>query len=208
MGESPDAPSRQRADARRNRNRLVAAANAVIAEAGAEASLEEIARRAGVGSATLHRHFPSRAQLLEAVLHDRVTTLCARAKELLTAPSAGAALVTWLRDVAAHAATTRALGPALAGYEPAPEFSPHTMIRDAARQLLARAQQEGSVTASVTVDDVLQLTNGIALATGSVPGAAQRAETLIALAATGFVCDTVGVRQAPTDRVASHGRGG
>jgi len=60
----------------------------VIAEAGAGASLEEIARRAGVGSATLHRHFPSRAELLKAVLRDRVQALCAQAENLLTAPSA------------------------------------------------------------------------------------------------------------------------
>lgn len=84
----------------------------MIAEAGAGASLEEIARRAGVGSATLHRHFPSRAELLEAVLRDRVQALCAQAEDLLTAPSAGAGLVAWLREVVAHAATARGLGPA------------------------------------------------------------------------------------------------
>ncbi|MDT5359088.1 MAG: hypothetical protein QOC69_850, partial [Mycobacterium sp.] len=61
-----------RADARRNYERLVAQASAVVREAGADASLEEIARRAGVGSATLHRHFPSRGALLEAVFRDRV----------------------------------------------------------------------------------------------------------------------------------------
>lgn len=82
----------------------------MIAEAGAGASLEEIARRAGVGSATLHRHFPSRAELLEAVLCDRVQALCAQAEDLLTAPSAGAGLVAWLREVVAHAATARGSG--------------------------------------------------------------------------------------------------
>ncbi|MFI5714270.1 TetR/AcrR family transcriptional regulator [Nocardia sp. NPDC051750] len=190
MGASPNSPGRQRADARRNKDRLVAAAGAVIAEAGAEASLEEIARRAGVGSATLHRHFPSRAQLLEAVLRDRVATLCTRAKELRTEPNAGTALLAWLREVVAHAATTRALGPALAGYASDPEFSPHTMIRDAAQQLLTRAQREGSVSTSVTVDDVLQLTNGIALATESLPEPAPRADTLIALVAEGLLRST------------------
>src|SRR5690606_31991910 len=165
MGESPSSPDRRRADARRNRDRLISAASAVIADAGTAASLEEIARRAGVGSATLHRHFPSRADLLEAVLRDRVASLCARAQELSSAPTAGAALLTWLRDVLAHAATSRSPGPAPPGYEPDPGFSPHSMIRDAAQQLLARAQQEGSVAPSLAVDDVLQLTNGIALAT-------------------------------------------
>jgi AcrR family transcriptional regulator len=187
MGENPSSPGRRRADARRNRDRLVAAASVVIAEAGAEASLEEIARRAGVGSATLHRHFSSRAELLEAVLRDRVQALCARAEDLLTAPSAGAALLSWLRDVVAHAATSRGLGPALTGYKSDPGFSPHAMLREAAQQLLMRARDEGSVDPSVTVDDVLQLANGISLATESLPDPEQRADGLIALVADGLL---------------------
>lgn len=187
MGETPSSPSRRRADARRNRDKLVAAASAVIAEAGAEASLEEIARRAGVGSATLHRHFRSRTELLEAVLRDRVQALCSRAEGLLAEPSAGTALVTWLHAVVAHAATARGLGPALTGYKADPEFSPHSMIQDAGQQLLARAHQDGSVAATVTVDDVLQLANGISLATESLPDPAQRAGRLMALVADGLL---------------------
>ncbi|MCS7477906.1 TetR/AcrR family transcriptional regulator [Umezawaea endophytica] len=183
MGEHP----RRRADAQRNRDRLVAAASAVIAEAGPEASLEEVARRAGVGSATLHRHFSSRAELLEAVLHDRVRTLCALADELLTAPGAGTALVTWLRAVVAHAATTRGLGPALTGYASDPRFSPHTMIREAARQLLARAHREGSVAPNATVDDVLRLANGISLAVDSLADATECADALITLVTDGLL---------------------
>jgi len=186
MGETPSS-SGLRADAQRNRDRLVAAAGAVIAEAGAGASLEEIARRAGVGSATLHRHFPGRAELLEAVLRDRVQALRDRAEDLLTAPNAGAALVTWLRAVVTHAATARGLGPALTGYESDPEFSPHTTIREAAQQLLDRAQAEGSVGPSVTVDDVLQLANGISLAVESLPDPAERADVLVALVADGLL---------------------
>jgi AcrR family transcriptional regulator len=189
MGEEP---GRQRADARRNRDKLVAAAREVIAESGAEASLEEIARRAGVGSATLHRHFRGRAELLEAVLRDRVRALCARAEDLLAAPRAGTALVTWLHDVVAHAAAARGLGPALAGYQAAPEFSPHAMIRESARQLLARAHREGSVAPTVTVDDILQLANGISLATESLPEPAQRAATLTALVADGLLRPAAG----------------
>jgi AcrR family transcriptional regulator len=187
MGEDSSPPGRRRADARRNRDRLVAAASVVIAEAGADASLEEIARRAKVGSATLHRHFPRRAQLLEAVLRDRVGALCARAAELATAPSAGAALLTWLRAVVTHAATARGLGPALMGCQSDPDFSPHTMIRDAARQLLARAHREGAVAPDVTVDDVLQLANGISLATEALPDPARRADELMAIVAGGLL---------------------
>ncbi|MGW6336078.1 TetR/AcrR family transcriptional regulator [Nocardia rhamnosiphila] len=187
MGESSGHAGRPRADARRNRDRLITAARAVLAEAGPGASLEEIARRAGVGSATLHRHFPHRAQLLEAVLHDRVQALSARAEELRVASDAGTALVDWLRDVVAHAAAARGFGPALTGYEFAEGFSPHAVLRDAARRLLARAGQEGSVAPTVTVDDVLQLANGIALAAASSPEPAQRADALLTLVAEGLL---------------------
>jgi AcrR family transcriptional regulator len=186
MGESPSSSGR-RADARRNRDRVVAAASAVIAETGAGASLEEIARRAGVGSATLHRHFPRRAELLEAVLRERVQALHDRAEDLLAATNAGAALVTWLRDVVTHAATARGLGPALTGYGPDPEFSPHTTIRAAAQRLLDRAHAEGSVGQGVTVDDVLQLANGISLAVESLPDPVRRADVLTALVAEGLL---------------------
>ncbi|MFD0205399.1 MULTISPECIES: TetR/AcrR family transcriptional regulator [Saccharothrix] len=187
MAENPGSPARRRADARRNRDKLIAAASDVIAETGPAGSLEEIARRAGVGSATLHRHFPRRADLLEAVLRDRVQALCARADDLLTAPNAGTALVTWLRAVVAHAATARGLGPALTGYDADPGFSPHTLIREAARLLLARAHQEGSVDPGVTVDEVLHLANGISLATESLPDPARRADRLVALVADGLL---------------------
>ncbi|MBC7299595.1 MAG: TetR/AcrR family transcriptional regulator [Nocardia sp.] len=194
MTESPPSSGRQRADAQRNRDRLVTAASAVIAESGAQASLEEIARRAGVGSATLHRHFPSRAGLLEAVLRDRVQALCERAEDLLTSPDSGAAVVTWLRAVVAHASTARGLGPALTGYDSDPKFSPHTMIRQAAQQLLARAHREGSVAAAVAVDDVLHLANGIALATESLPDPAARADALVTLVADGLLRDSTDER--------------
>lgn len=187
MPATPGSPGRRRADAQRNRALLLAAASEVIGEAGVEASLEEIARRAGVGSATLHRHFPSRAELLGEVLHSRVQALCTRAQDLLTTPNAGEALVTWLRDVVAHAATARGLGPALTGYESAPEFEPHTMIRQAAQPLLDRAHQQGSINPAVTVDDVLQLANAISLATESLSEPVHRADALIALIAHGLL---------------------
>lgn len=180
-------PGRRRADALRNRERLVTAASAVVAESGADASLEEIARRAGVGSATLHRHFPSRTELLQAVLADRVQALCARAEDLRAAPDSGTALATWLRAVVAHAAAVRGFGPALTGYRHDGEFSPHTAIRQAARQLLVRAQRDGAVDSAVTVDDILYLANGLALATDSLPDPAPRLDALMALVTAGLL---------------------
>src|ERR1700740_2500096 len=92
----------KRADARRNYDRLLAAAAAVFAERGADdVSLEEIARRAGVGIGTLYRHFPARQALLEAVYRDQVELLRARAEELLNDNSAGDAFSSWVRALAA-----------------------------------------------------------------------------------------------------------
>src|ERR1051325_5952519 len=103
----------ERADRARTRAALLAAASAVISRDGAEASLEEIARRAGVGSATLHRHFPGRYALLDAVFQDRVEVLCAKAADLLDDQSPRTALETWLRAVVTHASQNRGLAPFL-----------------------------------------------------------------------------------------------
>lgn len=93
-----------RADARRNLDRLLRAARTAFAEHGADASLEGIARRAGVGIGTLYRHFPARQTLLEAVFGDGLDRLTARAVSLLGEPSAEAALRIWLRELAGDAA--------------------------------------------------------------------------------------------------------
>ncbi|NSC25657.1 helix-turn-helix transcriptional regulator [Streptomyces albus subsp. chlorinus] len=83
---------------------------AALARHGTEASLEQIARYAAVGSATPHRHFPSRQALLEAVFKDQVQTLCATARDLATEPDPGAALITWLHAVGVHAVADKAWG--------------------------------------------------------------------------------------------------
>ncbi len=88
----------RRADARRNHERIVEAAAVVFSEAGASASFEEVARRAGVGSATLYRRFPTRAALFEAVYADQVDHLPATVPD--DAASAGQALEVWLRRFA------------------------------------------------------------------------------------------------------------
>ncbi|MEV0042783.1 hypothetical protein AB0H60_04635 [Nocardia rhamnosiphila] len=110
-----------------------------------------------------------------------------RAEELRAAPHAGAALMAWLREVVAHAAVARGFGPALTGYEFTADFSPHAVLRDAAGGLLTRAGQEGSVAPAVTVDDVLQLAHGIALAAESMPEPTKRTDALLTLAAEGLL---------------------
>src|SRR5687767_9418019 len=101
--DEADAPTptvggrRLRADAQRNIERLVDAAREAFTEYGAEASLDDIARRAGVGSGTLYRHFPTRLSLMEAAYRAGVEQLCARGEQLRDAEVAGEALIEWLR---------------------------------------------------------------------------------------------------------------
>src|SRR5580704_12526653 len=109
---SADRP--MRADARRNSELLLARAAEAFAERGADdVSLEEIARRAGVGIGTLYRHFPTRQSLLEAVFRDQVDVLARQATELREAPSPAAALEAWLRVMLAFGRTKRSLNATL-----------------------------------------------------------------------------------------------
>jgi AcrR family transcriptional regulator len=167
-----------RADARRNNDRMVAAAAEVVAEQGAGASLEEIARRAGVGSATLHRHFGGRVALLEAVFESSIDAVCARAEELGEHPDPLQALMIWLHGMVGHIATVHGLGPALVmSAEHGSQC--HVRIRAAGRHLLERAQQDGFVPADVEISDLLKLVNGIALASDQDSAQADRLLDLV-----------------------------
>ncbi|ROO84884.1 TetR family transcriptional regulator [Actinocorallia herbida] len=189
MPENAAAPSRprMRADARRNHDRIVAAAGILVAEQGAEASLEEIARQAGVGSATLHRHFPTRQALLEAVFQERVDALCAKAADLLTAPDPGEALFAWLRAVAAHAAANRGLGASLMpGADPSLGSACHAMVVNAGENLLARARAADAVRPEIPIDRLLKLVGAISQATEQDPDAPAEADRLLAIAIDGI----------------------
>ena len=183
----------RRADARRNHDQILAAAEAEIARSGAEASLEEIARQAGVGSATLHRHFPSRRALLEAVFHDRVEGLCAQARALADTPDPGRALDGWLRDVAVYGSVTRGLAAAmLTGVrDVAPDTAApvdatcEVMLVDAGGELLRSAHAAGAVRPEVSIVDLLTLVNAVSLATEGHPDAGPEAARLLTLALDG-----------------------
>ncbi|MFI8520709.1 TetR/AcrR family transcriptional regulator [Streptomyces sp. NPDC085481] len=175
-----------RADARRNAEKIVAAAGALIAEHGADASLEEVARSAGVGSATLHRHFPSRQALLEAVFKDRVEALCAKADDLLAEPDPGQALTAWLHAVGAHAVANRGLGSSLMrDGDPALGETCHEMITTAGDALLARARAADAVRAGITIAPLLKLVGAIALATEREIDGPAEAELLLSIAIDG-----------------------
>ncbi|MGW1126053.1 TetR/AcrR family transcriptional regulator [Streptomyces sp. NPDC002526] len=156
----------RRTDARLNRERLIAAAQEVFAEAGPEASLNEVARRAGVGPGTLYRHFPNRSALLTAILEGRIETLCELAATLSSSEPADDALTQWLRAFLVHARLNQGLGGALMVEEPvALGLDCQRLILDAAAGLLAQAQRRGTARADLTADDLIQLVVGIALST-------------------------------------------
>jgi len=162
-------PATMRADARRNRQLLIAAALAAFTEHGADdASLDEIARRAGVGIGTLYRHFPNRQALLEAVYRDQVEDLCAAARDRAAAATPAQALENWLRDLMAFAATKRNLTSSIMsvpeGKRSEVATSCSTMVREAADGLLARAQRSGEIRPDVDATDLLRLSHALAVA--------------------------------------------
>ncbi|RKS73487.1 TetR family transcriptional regulator [Actinomadura pelletieri DSM 43383] len=158
----------RRADAARNAGLLVAAARELFDEHGPEVALDEVARRAGVGNATLYRHFPTRGDLLVAVYADEVDTLCGRGAALLDDPAPVEALFGWLDDFVAHVATKRDLALAgtagAAGRRSALFGGWHEAMRATAGRLLERARGEGGVRAEVGVDDLLALAGAAAVA--------------------------------------------
>jgi AcrR family transcriptional regulator len=157
-----------RADARRNYESLLAAATEVFSEQGVHAPLDEVARRARVGNATMYRHFPTRQELILAVYADEVSTLCSQGTQRLTDDSPGDALFEWLEAFIAHVASKRFLAAALTDERtqrpPALFDRWHHAMRDTAAALLQRAQRVGAIRPGIDAWDVLILANGIALA--------------------------------------------
>ena len=149
-----------RADAQRNRGELLDVARQVIAEEGVDASLRDIARRAGVGIGTLYRHFPTREALLAAIIDDGVRRLAVTAAQLAAVKPPGEALDAWLADVAGRIGPYRGLAASMleavsdeeAG-DPALRLACEGMM-DSGRDLLAAAQADGAVRPDVTWDDV------------------------------------------------------
>src|SRR5438046_6520365 len=138
----PDTP--RRADARRNRERLLAAATSAFAEQGADAPLEDIARRAGVGIGTLYRHFPTRLDLQAAVFRSQVSAVCGKGDELLEQAPPGQAFAAWMRNLAGYLVTKRGLSHALieaVGIESELISSCWMAMRQTTERLLANAQE-------------------------------------------------------------------
>ena len=158
------APKPLRADAQRNRDRLVEVAATAFAEQGVDASLEEIARQAGVGIGTLYRHFPTREHLVEVVYRREVEALCAAADDLASHHSADMALEQWMQRFVDYIATKRGLAASLRilfNTNSAVFSDLSGRVSLALRQLVEAAAAEGSIRGDVDASDVLHALGGI-----------------------------------------------
>jgi AcrR family transcriptional regulator len=162
----PDAAKPLRADARRNRARVLQAADAVFASKGPSASTEEVAERAGVAIGTVFRHFPTKQALLEAVIVDRLRRLADEAAALADADDPGAAFFAFFTHWAELAATKHALADALAdaGVNVKAVESCHARVvgdlHRAVDALLTRAQRAGAVRDDIRLRELIALLIG------------------------------------------------
>jgi AcrR family transcriptional regulator len=162
-----------RADALRNRAKVLAAAGTAFAADGVSVSVDEIARLAGVGPGTVYRHFPTKEALFAAVVFDRLQTLAQEAEALDSAADPGQALFAFIGRLMAEAGPKRDL---IDGLERAGVQVPGDLadagdlaeagarIRRGIGRLLARAQEDGAVRADVSLDELMALLSGILLA--------------------------------------------
>ena len=164
---APVKPRPLRADARRNRERILAAATAAFAADGLSVPLDEIARRAGVGPGTLYRHFPAKEKLWEAVLHDRLQRLADEAEALHRATDPGESLLGFIDRLVAEAAPKRDLADALAsaGTDVSAALTgTAARLREALGALLAAAQRSGSIRGDIGLAELMAILSGILFA--------------------------------------------
>ncbi len=181
-----------RADARRNREKLLSAARAAFAAAADVVALEAIARDAGVGIGTLYRHFPSREALVEAVYAAELDDVTASAPALLAELPPEAALRAWMDRYAGFVATKRGMADTLrAGWASGSIATPRTRERVTAAiaMILDEGARDGSLRADVDPEDVTALLLGIFLSmAGDSPGRTGRLLDLVVDAVRPLAC--------------------
>ncbi|BBJ38270.1 TetR/AcrR family transcriptional regulator [Streptomyces antimycoticus] len=186
MAEGAQRPLR--ADARRNREKILTAAVRLFAAEGLDAHLEHIAKEAGVGSATLYRNFPTREALVEAVYRNEVAQLCDAAPALLAAKPPFEALRAWTRlfldYVTAKYGMIDALR-AIAATGSNPYGHSREMIQAALSALMAACAAAGTIRTDISPADIGAALEGIALTSAS-PEQRQRAERLLDLTLDGL----------------------
>jgi len=156
MPSAATAPRPLRRDAERNRDRIVEAARAAFAAEGIEATVEEIARRAGVGMGTLYRRFPTKGDLVDAVLEDAVAEVCRAAQSALEEGDAWTAFTTFLERVFELHMRNRGLKDVIASgqHDLRRLESARAQMRPLVSEVVARAQQQGTLRADFAAEDV------------------------------------------------------
>ncbi|MER6287343.1 TetR/AcrR family transcriptional regulator [Streptomyces sviceus] len=179
-----------RADARRNYERLLKVAAEAFAEHGEGASLDDIAKRAGVGSGTLYRHFPTRQALLEAAYVDRVEGFARRADELAGELPPGQALTEWLYELCVGTIQVRGmktlLGSAVTDGGSTVLTACGTHVRGAAERLVSAARAEGSLRGDVEPVELLRLAHGVAGAAELADGGGESIRRYLTLLTEGL----------------------
>jgi AcrR family transcriptional regulator len=182
------APRRPRADAQRNRERLIDAAKTAFAELGAEVSLEEIARRADVGIGTLYRHFPTRDAVIEAVYRREVDQLADAAGSLLKDHAPADALARWMKLSVDYMATKKLIAPVLGSFTGGASAlfaQSGARLIGALGELLQAARASGDIRADVRDDDIAQAFGGFAY-NSATPGWRDSAYRLIDIIVAGI----------------------
>jgi AcrR family transcriptional regulator len=177
-----------RADAVRNRDRLLDAAVRAFAHAGPDATLDAIAKEAGVGIGTLYRHFPTREALVEAAYRNELARLCDAAPELLAAEAPDQALRTWMDRFVDYMTTKRGMADALRAVI-ASGGNPYAHSRDrlieAITGLITAGRDAGAIRPDVDPADALAALSGISLAAGE-PAQREQASRLLDLLIDGL----------------------
>jgi AcrR family transcriptional regulator len=190
-----------RADARRNRDRVLEAARVAFGAEGSDVSLDEIARRAGVGAGTVYRHFATKEALLEAVVFDRIGELVEEARALLDDPDPGRAFSSFVERLGREGARKRDLVEVLAndGIHLRLGEAPNLRaLTDVLAELLRRAQRAGAVRSDISVDDVMALLTGAAYSICHSGADDSRATRLLAIMYDGLRADRANP-MGPTD---------
>jgi AcrR family transcriptional regulator len=184
---SQPVPRKPRTDAQRNRERILDVAKEAFTRFGADASLDDIAKQAGVGAGTLYRHFPARDALIEAVYRSEVEKLAAAERKFAETMSPVEALRAWMLLFVDHIAAKQIIAPALNSVVGGPSKlyeSSHGTIRGAIEALVKRAIKSGDIRRDLDAFDLLRALIGVAhVASG--PGWQQSARRLVDILITG-----------------------
>jgi len=177
-----------RADAQRNRTRILAAAEEVLAAEGLSAPMRTIAERAGVGLGTIYRHFPTQEALYQGVVDDWRRHLLAEARELLSAPDHGAAFYAFAGLLVERTTRMKALVHALAGagVDATTDADLRRDTREVLGSLLARAQDAGAVRVDLRLPELLALLNAACLAAVHNPWSDELRERALGILFDGF----------------------